>query len=471
MFRYIWLVALLANLTTSVAAAQQQGPVIVSSSSGTPLIVNGLAPDKLPVTTSLGAEICLPTRQVYVSEGERFTFQNWSSGGNDTCIKPDKPGEYRALYSHEVLLVVKSDVQSAQKSMWAAFGVPVKLEVPPVVQDTDDSRYRFQSWSDGETPFQAANAIAPVKPATLQVNWVHEHLVTVEAPDGADIKGTGWYADGANLVLRAPDTLPGGSDQDRLKFTRWEGDGFPTAVLQNPTTTLSALKVDAAYTVKAVFTRQYLVDAGSPFGSLKHDWVNEGESVVLEAPATADIVPDQQRFVFKRWDGMDGLLSPKITGKVDKPISVTAVYDKQVKLTVNAPYGVSGDGWQQVGSVANITVPNSVAQMFLLNSTFVGFGGYPSGQASIQVLVNEPTTLTALYRTEPNLVVLALILLLPLVAVLVYLGVTRAWFIAWNARARQRIWISGSRRGLIAPEIPERNGTHLPAPIGDQQRN
>ena len=472
------------NAATAAFAQQQLGPVIVSSNSGTPLLVNGLAPDKLPVGAPVGTELCVPSRQAYASEGERFLFQKWSNGDTSDCIKAEAPGEYRALYNHEVLLVVKSDVAQTQRSMWAAYGVPVKLEVPAVAQDSDTTRYRFQSWSDGETPFQPSNTIAPVKPTTLQVSWVHEHQITVDSPDGANIQGSGWYADGSSLVLRAPDTFPGDSDQSRFKFNHWESASFPAAVLQNPTNTLTAFKVDNAYTVKAVYDHQYLVDAQSPFGALKHDWVNDGDSVILEAPATADVVQDQQRLVFKRWDGMtDGLISPKISGKVDKPISATAIYDRQVMLTVNAPHGVSGDGWHKVGEVAAVTVPNSVSQMFLLNSTFVGFGGYPAGQSSIQVLVNEPTTLTALYRTEPNYLVLLLLLLLPLLAVLIYLGVTRGWFIALRARAQERMrhvrarrrlrfWQTAEKRTLdVAAELPGRNGTHLPLPVGEEQRN
>jgi hypothetical protein len=175
---------------------------------------------------------------------------------------------------------------------------------------------------------------------------------------------------------------------------------------------------------------------------------------------------------------MDGLLSPKVSGKADRPISVTAVYDRQVMLTVNAPHGVAGDGWHKVGEVAAVAVPTSVSSMFLVNSTFVGFGGYPSGQSSIQVLVNEPTTLTALYRAEPNLAVFALLLLLPSVAVLLYLGVTRGWFSELRARVQERIRNIRARRKLRfwknpqqAAELPGLNGTHLSIPIGEEQRN
>lgn len=466
------------QLGASIASAQGAPvtPLLISSTSPTPLLINGLASDKLPVGAYFGTEACVPTQRVYVSEGERYTFQKWSDGTTDTCLSPKQPGEYRALYNHEVLLVIKSDVRDTQSSQWVTYGVPVPLDVPPVVQDGNDSRYRFQSWSDGETPFQSTNTIAPVKPTILQVSWLREHQVTVESPDGANIKGSGWYADGANLVLRAPDTLPGSIDQERYKFTSWVSDSFPAAVLQNAQTTMTALKIDAAYTVKAVYTKQYQVVANSPFGQLKNDWVNDGDNVVLEAPATSDIVADRDRLVFKRWDGLDGLISPKITGKVDKPINVTAVYDRQVMVAVSAPHGAAGDGWQKVGSIATISVPSSYSEMFLLNSRFLNFGGYPSGQASIQVLVNEPTTLTALYRTEPNYLVLTLILLLPLLAVIVHLGFTRGWFARWRARAgelRDRRWAPRLRpwkRPLtFSGEAAGSDGTHLSVPVGEQQ--
>ena len=456
--------------------------VTISSSSGTPLWINGVESDRLPAETTPGAQVCVPEHKVYKSEGERFIFQQWSTGSTEDCISPARPGVFRAQYTHEVLVLIKSDAPGIQRSMWVTYGQPLSLNVPDVVSVSDQSRYRFQLWTDGETPFQQSNTIAPVKPSVIEVKWVHEHHISVEAPDGADIKGTGWYPDGSNLVLRAPDTLPGSNDQERYKFSAWESDSFPAAVLQNPQAPTTVLKVDAPYTVRAAYNKQYLVDARSPFGSLKRDWIKDGDDVVLETPAVTDVVPDQERLVFKRWDGMDGLFSPKITGRVDRPYIVTATYERQVMLKVNAPHGAAGDGWQKVGNVATVSVPSSVSQMFLLNDAFTGFGGYPAGQSSVQVLVNEPTTLTALYRTEPNLAVLALLLLLPLLAVIVYLMATRGGYVRLRAWLRSRIERVRALRGKpalppahnvstdLATELPARNGTHVTLPIGEEQR-
>ena len=467
---------------TSIASAQQAptSPIVVSTNSGTTLFVDGIEPEKLPAGVAAGATVCAPAPRVYKSEGERFIFQQWSDGTTDKCIVPTKPGAYRAIYAHEVLVVLKSAAPGVQRSLWVPFAEPVKLEVPSLVQQGDDSRFRFDGWSDGETLFERTNQIAPVKPTILEAKWIHEYQITIQAPDGADIKGSGWYPEGSSLLIRAPDVLPGSSDQERLKFAGWENSSLRGAVLQNPQVLQAAVKVDAPYVLRAMYDKQFLVDATSTLGTLKHDWIKDGSDVILEAPPIADVVPEQDRLVFKRWDGMDGgLTSPKITGKVDKPISVTAVYERQVMLKINAPHGAAGDGWQKAGSVAPVSVPSTFSEMFLLNSTFSGFGGYPPGQSSIQVLVNEPTTLTALYRTEPNLPVLAMVLLLPLLAVIVYLMATRGGFDSLRARLKRVRSAARARRKSNTPvaetgpleitsKLPTRNGTHLPLPIGDE---
>src|SRR5260370_40641745 len=125
------------------------------------------------------------------------------------------------------------------------------------------------------------------------------------------------------------------------------------------------------------------------------------------------MIPDRGRLVFKRWDGVDNIQSPRFGGPVDRPVNVNAVYEREVMLKVDGQYGVSGDGWQKAGSVATISVPASQTSMFLLRSTFAGFSAHPSDQSSIQILMNEPQSLAALYRTEVDLQVLAVMLLVP----------------------------------------------------------
>jgi hypothetical protein len=472
-------VASAAFLGASVASAQEQPGtgINISTSGGTPLLVEGIETEKLPVSVASGSRVCAPGPRVYRSEGDRFIFQQWSTGATEDCIVVTRPGTYRAMYAHEVLLVVKSTAPGIQRSMWVTFGSPVQLQVPALVEDGEDTRFRFQSWSDGETPFDRTNTIAPVKPTTLEVKWAREHRLQVDAPEGAAVKGSGWYADATNLVLRAPETFPGSSDQERWKFTGWESTSFPAAVFQNAQSAISALTIQMPYTIRAAYQKQYLVQATSPVGTLKRDWINDGQEILLETLPIIDVVPEQERLVFRRWEGIDALVSTRISGKVDKPIVVTATYDRQVMLKVNAPHGVTGDGWHKAGSVVTVGVPGSVSQMLVMKSSFVTFNGYANGQSTVQVLVNEPTVLTALYRTEPDMLVVGLIFGIPIIGLLIYLELSKHWISSLAGRARAGLKPTRSHGSpLSEPQsnapgaVQHRNGVHAPQPLSNPHR-
>jgi hypothetical protein len=474
-------------LSFSPAAAQQQldpNGIIVTSNSGLPLLVDGIETEKVPTNVSSGQKVCTPDMRMYKSEGERWIFKQWSTGDTSECITPTTRGTYRALYNHEVLLLIRSTAPGVQRSMWVTYGAPVSLKVPDAVPEGNGTRYRFQGWSEGETPFDLSNTIAPVKPTALEVKWTREHFLQVESTNGTEIQGTGWYADGSNVVLRAPDTMAGDSEQERWKFGEWQSASFPAAVIQNAKNAMTTFAMSGPYSIRASYDKQYLVHASSPFGTLKRDWINSGQEVVLEAPPLLDIVPESERLVFKRWDGMEGLLSPKISGKADKPIIVTAAYDRQVMLKVTAPHGVTGDGWQKAGSVATIAVPGSVPQMLLLKASFQNFGGYPTGQSTVQVLVNEPTNLTAVYRTEPDYPLIVVVTGIPLAGVLIFIGYRRGW--RWSTLQRKlrvratafadfaRLPVRKTPESSTTPELSttHRNGVaQLPQPLGQQQHS
>jgi hypothetical protein len=420
----------------------------IISTSPEPLLVDDMETDKTPVGVSAGTKVCIEDDVYYKTEGERWTFQGWSNGATTDCIAPTRAGTYRASFTHEVLLVVRSAATNFQHSEWVPAGTPVDMEVPSVatVDGDPNSRYRFVQWSDGETPFETKNTIAPVKPTVLEVKWIYEHQVGVDGPPEAQLRGGGWYVDGSNMVLQAPDSLSGKSDGERLKFVRWEPADVPAALINNPTTPQATLKVDAPYRLRAVYQKQFLVTARNPAGVLKRDWVNDGQDLVLETPPVLEIIPDRERLVFKRWDGVDNIASPRFGGPVDRPVNVTAVYDREVMLKVDGQYGVAGDGWQKAGTVASVSVPPSVTTMFLFHSIFTGFTAHPTDQPSISIMMNEPESLTALYRTEIDLQVLAVLLLVPFGAFI--LLSSYRWVPAlWRRRPRLR-----SRSALTAKE-------------------
>ena len=54
----------------------------------------------------------------------------------------------------------------------------------------------------------------------------------------------------------------------------------------------------------------------------------------------------------------------------NEPISVTAVYELQYMVSVEAPYGASGDGWHPAGGLATISVPDSAGSKIIFKKTF-----------------------------------------------------------------------------------------------------
>ncbi|MFA4837146.1 MAG: hypothetical protein WC749_13890 [Dehalococcoidia bacterium] len=420
---YLSLVALVLVLCAMLlgaapALAADPSAIIISTNAPLPLLVGGLETEKLPVSVPAGS----------AGAGDRWIFQGWSNGSNSQAITLYQPGVYKAVYAHEVLLHVKSAVAVLQKSQWVPYGSPAQVVVPEIVQEGDQVRYRFQQWSDGETPFLNTNAIAPLAPVILEVKWVKEYLITVKGPAGVAVPGSGWYADGASLVLQAPDTVPGQNNGVRLKFASWQSEGLPSLVIAASKAPVNTIKVDAPYTLTANYDKQFQVVATNPGGTRKRDWVKEGDELLLETPPTIDIIPEQERFVFKGWTGIDGLYSPKISGQVLAPVNLTAVYERQAMLTVTAPYGATGGGWYKEGSTATVSVPGSTEHKLVFKRQFEGFSGQKSGEPTIQVVVKEPTTVTAMYSTGINVGMLLLVVSLPLLAVLVYLGGRRMRF-------------------------------------------
>ena len=67
-----------------------------------------------------------------------------------------------------------------------------------------------------------------------------------------------------------------------------------------------------------------------------------------------------------------------------------------------------------------ITVPESVQSRLVFKKSFTGFGDRVARGTSVEILVDGPITITALYSDGVSVGVLSLFLLLPLGAVVIY---------------------------------------------------
>ncbi len=119
---------------------------------------------------------------------------------------------------------------------------------------------------------------------------------------------------------------------------------------------------------------------------------------------------DEEQYVFKDWTGMAGLVSPVVGGTVTGPLKLAAEYSHQYMLTLTAPYGGSGGGWTNAGTVVTVTVPATSQKNLFMTARFTGFAGYSGKSTSLQVLVNGPVTVTANYVTSLDLRVMVILI-------------------------------------------------------------
>ena len=485
---------------------EQKPPIQVLTIAPISLLIDGIPNATFPAAVTSGSTVCVGLSQHYTGLKERWIFQKWSHGPTSECVTLTKPGAYRALYDHEVVLEVRSIVGRIPASRWVLHGTPMEVEVPDAVQDGNRIRYRFREWSGGENPFTPSNVIAPLEATTLEVTWDTEYLITVEGsaigrpgtsvwypegetlllqapevvglgngsgklafvswksvgrpvlsmpglqnpiisfeadapytltadyeqieqfsvalqgPPGADLEGSGMYQDGRELVIRAPEVVDLASEGERLKFSSWQRLDKSAGPLLDPLSFSSTIAVDAPYTLRADYVKQYFVVATAPFGTLQRGWMDEEAELVLDVPPIEEIVPEQRRLVFKSWAGEEGLFSPRKNGAVDKPLNVRAVYQPQVMVTVEAPHGSAGGGGRTMGSTTTIIVPEEAPSRFLFKESFVRFGGYGPGQSSVDVLAQDPVTITAIYQTQVDLRVLGLLIVaIPVELALIYI--------------------------------------------------
>jgi hypothetical protein len=396
---------------SALPVAADTPPVVITVTSSEPLLIGGVLTTTFPASVAPNTVVSVQNTDYYTSQGDRYEFKGWSDGTAATSITLTAAGAYSSVWQHQILVVINSVVTSLQQSLWLPYGVPYDIKAP--VKDTEggNTEYDFQKWDSGETPFAAANTIIPFQPLTVNALYTQKFLLTIVTPTGITALGGGWYNAGTSVVLQTTKDLYEDTAQDsRLDFSTWESVGATPVVMASPTSAIMTVVVNGPYTIQADYNQQYLCNATSPFGTLNHDWVNSGATEQFTAPATQAVVTGQEQYAFSKWTGMSGLNSPQVGGVVTAPISLTAVYTHQYMVTLVDPYGGSGGGWTTVGTMATITVPTTNQKNLILKSRFTGFAGYSGGENTIQVMVNAPVTVTALYTTGVDYSVLGIII-------------------------------------------------------------
>jgi len=437
------LMSLLPVLGVNADGSTDKPSVEVSANISVPVTVDGRGTVDAVASAQIGSTICIGDNLVYTSTSERNRFQRWdydplsespgmpnvdgleTTSLYDDCLVATQAGRYTATYVREVLFLVRSGVDAYKQSRWVEKGAVIDLAVPEVVGGKENVRYRFNGWNGGESPFTPKNRIAILNPTVLELGWTVEYNVKIEEIDGSLSPVSGWYSGNEPLLIRTPAEIWKNGGREKSTFQKWEVVYGP--LLKRETNPNMAIIVDGPCWLRPIYTESFLVEVNNFQGMLSQEWVPAGEEAEIKAPALVEVSPDRERFVFKEWQGKEGLEGNELNLTVDESLALEAIYQRQFKLNVRSPYGASGDGWYDDGQKTVIMAPREPQSMLFFKRAFDGFLGYGDGttpweQPVTTVQVNEPMTVTAAYRSEINLKVLFLLVGVLVAGTLVYVG-------------------------------------------------
>jgi hypothetical protein len=228
------------------------------------------------------------------------------------------------------------------------------------------------------------------------------------------ISGEGWYSEGTNVLLAAPEYVSV-STGVRYKFGHWDVDGISQGLSIYEIT----VHMDTNHTASANYITRYLVTFnqtgldpsasrtvvtinGLPktFSGLPYTlWIGNGTVVTYSYSTIVSSSVSGKRFNLLDVSGPDSPIT--VTGQV----TVTGNYKTQYYLTVISPYGTpGGEGWYDSGVTAYATLSTGIVDH--RNGTrraFISWSGDTLGTKYVQsnpILMDAPKAAVANWKTQ-----------------------------------------------------------------------
>ncbi|MBC7187086.1 MAG: VCBS repeat-containing protein, partial [Calditrichaeota bacterium] len=276
------------------------------------------------------------------------------------------------------------------------------LSAPSPQQAGPGTRQVFNAWSDGGAQTHAITV--PASNQTFTAQFMTQHELTVVSSYGAPF-GAGWYAAGSSATfgVSTPDTSTPGI---KRLLVGWTGTG--TGAYTGPNA-VATVVMNNPIQEQAEWRTQYYLAVTSPYGSpTGQGWYDEGS--MARFGVTTPEVHGTTRYVLTGWSGHYTGTSATDSLRMDGPKSVVASWATEHYLSVNSPYGVpSGQGWYRQGSTAQfgvvpgVVVVNGGVRRVFLRWAGSGAGSYSGTDTLASVVVNNPITETAQWKTQYRL--------------------------------------------------------------------
>ena len=265
--------------------------------------------------------------------GVRYLFDEWSSGearfSPQNRIVVNRPLTVTVTWSKEYFLEMTGpEGIGLVGEGWhkAKQNVVLKADATGASPE-EDQRLQFKRWEVTSNPaiiipnrqqpltsirIENTHAIEAVYDVAFRVNIETDSSNTTE-----------WLAQGKKVEFESPTPIEKDPGKERLNFKGWEGIDVGTPK--------GSVFVDGALNIKALYDREYKVEAEAAYGATGDVWYVEGTVATIKVPEK----PSAIFFLNRSFTGFDGypnegpILKLPITG----PVTVTATYQTSVNWT------------------------------------------------------------------------------------------------------------------------------------------
>lgn len=267
-------------------------------------------------------------KYVEIAQDVRWALAGFAAGaqslGDELRLTVRGPMTIRALWQKEYRVTIDCGEArcvegSAQYTKWVREGETLHIKLAEVYQAGERARFRLLDSPELK--------IAVKEPLTMRPRYVKEFYVrfgykikTADGVEEAKVLYGEWLPENSAVSIPAERLTPSSGNGVKYELAGYEADGSPAA---------SQINVKGPHDIYAVWEKYYLVEVVTPIGVAEGGgWYKAGSvaTISLSQSASGFLIYDR----FKMWVSDDGRAynEPTITLKVDKPITLTAVWEK-----------------------------------------------------------------------------------------------------------------------------------------------
>jgi len=249
--------------------------------------------------------------------GTMIKFEKWvgdiTSDLNPIKIQVRKPlrimVKWRVFYLVRYESAYRISTNLSNQSAWIERGSSIYFNASPTIRLLDEGvRAVFRGWRGALSQTSPYLMIEEVdRPLDLRAEWKKQYLLSIQAPDEAEIRDEIWMDSGASYEVYAPPIIPLSNDS-RLIFIGWAGYECSDP-LCNITSISKPINLEARYRFEWLAKIHVVGDDGEPIEGVSLVLRCGEDSTKLGSDSTAWIYEGNWLIENATWKGFD--VSPR----------------------------------------------------------------------------------------------------------------------------------------------------------------